>query len=316
MKKELTNTELFQKTAKKLGLKFKKTPVERNKGLFSISGNGQHYFGSPNAPGFYPNVTRWNGAFTVNKKLAQSTLTQLGYKTIPSKFLIPTAHASFKSFWEKAQKMSPLFPIIIKPNAGFHGRGIQYVTDSPQLKRALQLLYREGREFMLQPVIDQEEYRILIVNGKVELVSSRSAPSVQGDGTKTIDELLATIPEDSKNTDFIRNQYAKNKLTPKTILEESMLFPYHILKDTDCRYYQSEKLPKELVKWANTLSKTLSAPVIGMDLFVNGQLSDPDNYTVIELNSNPGLANYYNKCGDSSQPLRICEKVLRDYFKI
>lgn len=206
--------------------------------------------------------------------------------------------------------------MIIKPNGGFHGIGIQYIINNTQLRRVLKSLYREGKEFMMQPVLEQDEYRILIVNGKTELVSSRSNPCVLGDGVKTIAELLATIPMKSKNNDFIRHQYQKNNWTANTVLGKSIPFAYHFLKDTDGRYYQSQNLPKDLVTWAATLSKRLTAPVIGIDLFVKGNLHNKDNYTIIELNSNPGLANYYNKLGDLTEPMRICEKVLRDYFAL
>lgn len=86
MNKTITNTELFEETAKKLNLTFKRIPTAKNKSLFTITGNGRFYVGSAATPGFYPTVSRWHALFTMDKRLTQTTLKQLGYKTISSLF--------------------------------------------------------------------------------------------------------------------------------------------------------------------------------------------------------------------------------------
>jgi len=120
--KKLSNVDLFAKTAKKLGLTFKKIPTDTNKTLFSISNDRKFYFGSTKAPGFYPESRRWGAHLTGSKQLTQKILKKLGYKTIQSTFIHSDSHTSFKSFFSQAEKASKKFPVILKPDKGLDGR--------------------------------------------------------------------------------------------------------------------------------------------------------------------------------------------------
>jgi|GEM_PF-1187744 len=318
MKKDKTpaNIALFKQTAEKLGLTFTKMPTKNNKHLFSIASADRFYLGSWKSPGFYPEARRWGGVLTGNKQLTQDILKRLGFKTIQSTFLTYEEHPSFKSFYNLAQEKYQRFPVILKPNNGMDGRGIKYVADMPALKRELKFFYKNRTTVILQPIITDSEYRILIINGKVELVHSKDFRSVKGDGKKDIQSLLGKISEKNKNNDFIKLQYTLTGYTRKTILGYKETFGYHIVKDSSARHYQFEKFPKDLLRWSQSLVHALSIDTVAIDLFVDGSLENSDNYTIIELNSNPGLSHYYTACKDSVQPERICEKVLRDFFKI
>lgn len=311
-----SNILLFKKTAEKLGLTFAKIPIKNNKHLFSIASEDRFYLGSWKSPGFYPEARRWGAVLTGNKRLTQDILQQFGYKTIESTFLTHEEHPTFKTFFNLAQAEYKKFPVILKPNNGMDGRGIKYIADIVALKHALKSFYRNKTAVILQPIITDSEYRILIVNGKVELVHSKDFRSVKGDGRKNIQTLLEKVSEKNKNNDFIKLQYTLTGYNKKTILDKNETFGYHIVKDSSARHYQFEKFPKDLLNWARSLTQSLSIDTFAIDLFVDGTLEDSDNYTIIELNSNPGLSHYYTACNDSVQPERICEKVLRDFFKI
>ena len=316
MKKTLTNIDLFQRTAKKIGLTFKKTPIEGNPNLFCISGNGKFYFGSSKAPGFYPEARRWGAHLTGNKMLTQETLTELGYKTVKSSFLKPQNFASFKDFFAKAKKDYCKFPVILKPNKGLDGRGIKYIAELSSLKHEMRKFYKRKITVVMQQILMEPEYRILVVNNKVEIVHSKDFRAVIGDGTKTIAALLKETPDKDKNEEFIKLQYNLTKTTKRSVLPKNTEFTYHIVKNSSDRHWQTSRFPKELTNWATELTKTLNIPTLGIDLFIAGDLHDSDTYTIIELNSNPGLSHYYSSRANTEQPERIAEKVLRSYFKL
>ena len=243
-------------------------------------------------------------------------LKKLGYKTIKSSFITPSNHNSFQSFFKEAKKAASTFPVILKPDKGLDGRGIKYVANTTILKRELETFYKKHITVLVQPIITDSEYRILIINGKVELVHSKDFRCVTGDGIQTIQSLLRHVSKRNKNNDFIELQYDLTRNTPETILPVGMTFAYHIVNDSSARHYQFEKFPKNLTKWASELTKDLSIDTFAIDLFVKKDLSDSDGYTIIELNSNPGLAHYYYSCNDTVQPDRICTKVLKKYFNL
>lgn len=316
LEKTPANILLFKRTAEKLGLTFTKMPIKNNKNLFSIASADRFYLGSWKTPGFYPEAKRWGGVLTGNKRLTQNILQNLGFKTIESTFLTYEEHPSFKTFFKLAQEKHEKFPVILKPNNGMDGRGIKYVADMNALKKELKSFHKKKMAVILQPIITDSEYRILIINGDVELVHSKDFRSVKGDGTKNIKTLLEKVADKNKNEDFIKLQYSLTGYNKNTILAKDETFGYHIVKDSSSRYYQYEKFPKDLVRWAKSLTQSLTIDTVAVDLFVDGDLEDSNNYTIIELNSNPGLAHYYTSCHDAVQPERICEKVLRHFFKI
>jgi len=311
-----SNILLFKKTAEKLGLTFTKVPISNSRNLFKIASPERFYLGSFKAPGFYPETCRWHGVFTGNKKLTQSILQELGYKTITSCFLTPQESFTFSAYLALAEENYKKFPLILKPNNGMDGRGIKYIGDAKSLKHELKAFYKSKKTVLLQSIILEPEYRILIINGSVELFHSKDFRSVQGDGKKNIKTLLEEIPNKDKNAEFIKLQYTLTGYTKKTVLNKNELFKYHIVKDSSGRHYQFENFPEDLLRWSKALIKDLSIQTVAIDLFINGDIEDSANYTIIELNSNPGLTQYYTACNDAIQPERICEKVLRDYFKL
>jgi hypothetical protein len=311
-----SNIVLFKKTAEKLGLTFTKVPTVGSRNLFKIASADRFYMGSFKSPGFYPETCRWHGVFTGNKQLTQNALQELGYKTITSTYLTPQEHPAFSTFLALAEENCHKFPVILKPNNGMDGRGIKYIADTKSLKRELKAFYKNKTSVLLQPIVTESEYRILIINGSVELVHSKDFRCVVGDGTKNIKTLLVEIPDKNKNEDFIKLQYELTGYTKKTVLDKNVAFKYHIVKDSTARHYQFKNFPKDLIRWSKSLTKDLSMQTVAIDLFIDGDMEDSTNYTIIELNSNPGLSHYYTACNDSVQPERICEKVLRDFFKI
>jgi len=316
MKKNDSNVALFKRISKKLGLTFKMESMPGNKTLFSITDGTRMYLGSTAEPGFFPNVQRWNATLTKNKHLTQRILNRLKYKTIRSVYLFPKDFSSCGKFMSFAEQKAPKYPFIVKPDVGLQGAGIKYITDKKTLRDAIRPLYEKSKVSMLQPIIDQEEYRVLVINNKVELVHSKGYYSVIGDGEQTIESLLKNVPKNKQDEKFQLEVYKKLKKTKKTILEKDEKFPCHLIKKPTTDYYASEKLPKHLVKWSIDLAKQLSSPVLGIDIFVKSDLNNPKDYTIIELNSNPGLGYFYSWYDDDYEPERICESVLRNYFKM
>ncbi|MCW5967064.1 MAG: alpha/beta fold hydrolase [Blastocatellales bacterium] len=87
------------------------------------------------------------------------------------------------------------FPVVIKPDAGQRGSGVVIVHDEKQLAAALALTqtdvlvqeYAEGCEFGVFYYRYPDECR-----GRILAVTEKRFPSVQGDGRRTLEELILT----------------------------------------------------------------------------------------------------------------------------
>ncbi|MDC1205620.1 hypothetical protein N8083_02115, partial [Candidatus Pacebacteria bacterium] len=214
------------------------------------------------------------------------------------------------------QKRTSSYPVLIKPDKGFRGRGIAIAENLSQLKRLALPNYKAKKDFMIQPILDQNEYRILVVNNEVVLMHSKANPSVMGDGVATIKQLLAPILDIAKDETFISWQHTKKRTKPSSILTKGETFEYHLTKKPTTTYYETENMPLPVKKWALKLAKDISSPVVGIDVFIPGPLSETSRYTIIELNSNPGVDYLITYCNDNRSPFLIFEKVLQDYFKV
>jgi cyanophycin synthetase len=81
--------------------------------------------------------------------------------------------------------------VVAKPAQGSHGIGV--LTDIKtvdDLKKALHICFTISPEVIVEEQISGENYRLLIITGKLMSVIKRTPAAVQGDGKSTIAELI------------------------------------------------------------------------------------------------------------------------------
>jgi D-alanine-D-alanine ligase-like ATP-grasp enzyme/acylphosphatase len=92
---------------------------------------------------------------------------------------------------EFAKKLG--FPVVIKPISGYGGRGvIANIKDLKSLKEALQYVRSDlkYKDVIVEQYYTGDDYRLYVIDGKVEGVINRIPANVVGDGSRTISELL------------------------------------------------------------------------------------------------------------------------------
>jgi cyanophycin synthetase len=85
------------------------------------------------------------------------------------------------------------FPCVIKPLDGNHGRGVQLdLRTEDDVRAAWPAAIRETRsgEVVVETYIHGNDYRCLVIGGKVAAIAERVPASVTGDGTHTVRELV------------------------------------------------------------------------------------------------------------------------------
>ncbi|MFT7507282.1 MAG: hypothetical protein ACI92I_000425 [Acidimicrobiales bacterium] len=317
MKKQLNNTELYKIAAKNLGLKVERVQKKERKNweVLMISKGKKFLLVSGAAPGLFPEVSRWNAYMSGRKILAQQILVKIGYNTIPTKEIVISDFTSAKALCDHISIKKYKYPVLIKRNKGQNANMIRLAETNAQIQKIARVHFASKSDFMIQPILDQNEYRILIVNGTVVLLHSKENRFVVGDGNSTIKQLLAEIPAVKKDEVFEAWQHKKQGTKPSTVLSNGERFYFHLTKIPSTDVYETKKIPPAVQKWASQLSKDLSAPVIGLDVFIPGDFKDTESYTIIEINSNPGVHYLAKDCNDNQSAVLIYEKVLKDFFK-
>ncbi len=101
--------------------------------------------------------------------------------------------------------------IVVKPNKGASGKKVYFVENEVQLEKAVSDLLSDFSQIVLSPFYEVNcEYRVVVLDEKVELIVRKDIPYIEGDGKSTIYELLFT--HDINNPEVYENLSRKNKL--------------------------------------------------------------------------------------------------------
>jgi D-alanine-D-alanine ligase-like ATP-grasp enzyme len=84
------------------------------------------------------------------------------------------------------------FPLVIKPNVSGFSRGSHFpIRNYKALWKAIFLAKLWWPFTVVEQFLEGKNYRVVVANGQIVSVLQRYAPSVKGDGSKTIRELMA-----------------------------------------------------------------------------------------------------------------------------
>ena len=91
------------------------------------------------------------------------------------------------------------YPVVVKPLAGNHGRGVSTdLSSSEEVEVAFDKAREHGRNVIVERYIQGFDHRLLVVNGKLVAAAKRMPGHVRGDGKHTIAELVDIVNEDPR----------------------------------------------------------------------------------------------------------------------
>ncbi|MDP9362556.1 MAG: cyanophycin synthetase, partial [Acidobacteriota bacterium] len=91
------------------------------------------------------------------------------------------------------------YPVILKPLAANHGRGISgRVSDPDALPAAWQRSSEHGSRMVVEQFAEGRDHRVLVVDGKVVAAAERVPAHVIGDGRRSIAELIEVANRDPR----------------------------------------------------------------------------------------------------------------------
>jgi cyanophycin synthetase len=91
------------------------------------------------------------------------------------------------------------FPVVVKPLAGNHGRGVSINLKTPdEVSVAFDKAREHGRSVIVEGYLEGYDHRLLVVNGKLVAAAKRMPGHVVGDGKHNIEQLVDMVNEDPR----------------------------------------------------------------------------------------------------------------------
>ena len=146
-----------------------------------------------------------------DKEETNRILSRLGLP-VPKQRLVQTAERAVAA----AERIG--YPVVTKPYNGNHGRGVSIaLATALEVRAGFARAQEHSRSVIVESYITGHDHRMLVVNGELVAVSKREPGKVVGDGTHTIQELVAIV-----NTDPRRGIGHEKVLTQIAIDEQAM----------------------------------------------------------------------------------------------
>ncbi|HSG59779.1 MAG TPA: cyanophycin synthetase [Woeseiaceae bacterium] len=91
------------------------------------------------------------------------------------------------------------FPVVLKPLAGNHGRGVSInLKSDEEVEVAFTKAREHGRSIIVESYIEGYDHRLLVINGELVAAAKREPGHVIGDGRHTIEELVDIVNQDPR----------------------------------------------------------------------------------------------------------------------
>jgi len=104
---------------------------------------------------------------------------------------------SSQDAWHAAQEIG--VPVVLKPADGNQGKGVSInLSDEAEINEAFKIASTFGNEILVEQYIEGDDYRLLVINGKLEAASRRDSAQVVGDGKHTVADLIGILNQDPR----------------------------------------------------------------------------------------------------------------------
>lgn len=219
--------------------------------------------------------------------------------------------------------------IIIKPANSRAGKGVFSNVSSFQNAQAIyESLRKKYSVIVAENILKGNEYRVLVINGKVFAVAEYVPPFIVGDGQHSIDFLIKQ--ENARRVAYDHHRLIKintalhlnlkdAQLTTHTVLPQGQTFILHKAAPISNGGFiidATEKIHPKNVILAERVAQLINLDVAGIDI-ITPRIEDPLESTggaIIEINGGPDLDVHFNV--HQGKPRNGAEAILREYFNL
>lgn len=224
---------------------------------------------------------------------------------VPTQLRIRDIQKDLISFFEQYQQ------IVIKPADSHGGKGVTVLPNAGELELAFSRARKESNIVLAEQYVAGENYRFLVLDGKVLAVAYRKPPTIVGDGKTLVGTLfedfnvenkangIPRVPDKPRTWEIVAKQgYTREDILP--IGQELQLrFTANLslggtVKDVSRQCHDSYK------DLASSAAKALGLRLVGIDIIAEDISTPGKPVFIIEANAAPGLRIHY-KCAEGAQ---------------
>lgn len=259
-----------------------------------------------------------------NKHLTKQILGEAG---------IPVPHGDIAYTIRSAAAIASClgYPVVLKPFDSNQGKGVfTDISNYRELERAYNTATKYSHAVIVEKYIPGNDYRLLVVGGKMVAAAQRKPPCIMGDGIRSIRELIDIENENpmrgsdhEKPLTWIRlDDMSKQVLAKEGYDEDSIpekgrtvLLRHNGNLSTggtasDC----TQEVHPENARIAVAAAQLMELDIAGIDITCI-DISKPltsENGALIEVNAAPGLRMHLFP--SEGQPRNVAEDILRMYY--
>lgn len=113
------------------------------------------------------------------------------------------------------------FPVVLKPLRGNRGRGVAVnLGDEAVVREAFRGAVEINEWVVVEKHLQGEDYRLLVVGGKMIAALRRPAPGVMGDGVATVRELIDRANTDGGRDDIFLDRFTVDAEVTRTLADQ------------------------------------------------------------------------------------------------
>ncbi len=200
------------------------------------------------------------------------------------------------------------YPVAVKPEIGNHGRGITACVSSPkELETAFASALRICKYVIVEKTLAGLDFRVLVINGKLEAAALREPAFIIGNGKHTIQQLIDEVNQDPRRG--IGHERVLTVITIDHMTERLLAFKSyklsHVLAAKEKLYIKStanlstggtardvtDEVHQEIRLMCERIARIVALDCIGIDIVAPSldQPLTPGTGGVVEVNAAPGF---------------------------
>lgn len=250
-----------------------------------------------------------------DKQLTRSLLKAVG-APVPDGRTVDSAEDA----WTAAQEITG--PVVVKPQFGNHGRGVTTnLTTREQVMAAYDAAVAHGQSIVVERFAPGDDYRLLVVGGKLVAAARREPAHVIGDGKHTIEELVAIVNKDPRRSEGHATSLSKiplDTISQTTIREQGFELSSVLKKGQRVLIRRNANLSTggtatdvtddvhpEVARQAVEAARVIGLDIAGIDV-VALDISKPlagQHAAIVEVNAGPGLRMHLEPSHGKSRPV-------------
>ena len=197
------------------------------------------------------------------------------------------------------------FPVILKPNIGTNGNHVYKVNDRIEYFKNARKILTNSDVMMVQAFATGNDFRIGVFDGKVYCAYQRVPLFLIGNGEDTIFALLKSKEASIKKSKSINSFNWKDERIQTSLKMRNLSFDTVLAQGEKISLLQianlslggqpidyTNRISKEYQKLAVDIVQKMGLRFCGIDLMTHSIEGNIGDYSLIELNSAPGLSNF------------------------